>query len=254
MHVDIYAVLEGLQLGEGEGLQLYVHLSQPRLYIKLLYYCFSTDFALYFSESWIGSLPMLGGAINFDQLNATVGTFIEGFVENLSTTNVSQLITQISTAIGNAAGQVVAGGNQTIQACVLRLILDNVNQTDIAILVRGLTTVQRAINSLNRIAAFLYRYRMNTEFMFPRDCVRRFVELNFCARCTRRVPPLCSNTCGALFRGCLSPYYTVLSGQFDFLWNVSRQVLRITNNTLQTLFMNERNLINLTQVVSIILF
>ena len=197
---------------------------------------------------------MLGGAINFEQLNATVGTIIQGFVQNLSTINVSQLITQISTAIGTAAGQLVAGGNRTIETYVLRLILDNVNQTDIAILVRGLTTVQRAVNSLNRIAAFLYRYRMNTKFMFPRDCVRRFVELNFCARCTRRVPPLCSNTCGALFRGCLSPYYTVLSRQFDVLWNVSRQVLRITNNTLQTLFMNERNLIDVTQVVSIILF
>ena len=144
---------------------------------------FSTDFALYFSESWVSSLPMLGSTINFEQLNATVGTIIQGFVQNLSTINVSQLITQISTAIGTAAGQLVAGGNRTIETCVLRLMLDNVNQTDIAILVRGLTTVQRAVNSLNRIAAFLYRYRMNTEFTFPRDCVRRFVELNFCARC-----------------------------------------------------------------------
>ena len=145
----------------------------------------------------------------------------------------------------------LGGGDQDVQMCVRRFITNNVNQSDIAIIVRGLMRVQRALNSLDRIADFLYRYRMNTEFRFPQGCVRRFVELNFCARCTRRIPPLCSNTCGALYRGCLSPYYTVLSRQFDILFNVSRQVLRITNNTLQDLFANERNLIEFNiQVVS----
>ena len=205
---------------------------------------------MYFRNSFIGSLPMFNGAVSFDQLNAVAGTAIMEFVENLQTANVSQFISNVNNAIGGAAGQLLSGGDQAVQMCVRQFIVNSINQSDIAILIRGLMTVQRALNSLDRIADFLYRYRMNTVFRFPQDCVQRFVELNFCARCTRRIPPLCSNTCGALFRGCLSPYYTVLSRQFDILFNVSRQVLRITNNTLQTLFTNERNLINIVQVVS----
>ena len=161
----------------------------------------------------------------------------------------------IAMRLAMAAGQhfgMEGGGSETVM-CVRDAILDNVNQTDLIALARGLMVVQRAVDTLDRFTDFLYRYRMNTEFTFPRDCVRRFVELNFCARCTRRSPPLCSNTCGALFRGCLSPYYTVLNRQFDLIWNVSRQVLRITNNTLQALFANERNIINIGAAVSLLI-
>ena len=205
---------------------------------------------MHFLGSFLGSLPTFSGTVTFDQLNAAAGPIVMQFVNNLETANVSQFIGSVNDAIGGAAGQLLGSGDQGILMCVRQLIASSVNGSDIGILIRGLVTVQRALNSLDRISDFLYRYRMNTEFRFPRDCVRRFVELNFCARCTRRIPPLCSNTCGALFRGCLSPYYTVLSRQFDILFNVSRQVLRITNNTLQELFTNERNLIDITQVVS----
>ena len=215
---------------------------------------FKTDFTMYFLNSFIGSLPSFGGVVSFDQLNIAAGTTVMQFVQNLQTANVSQFVINVNNVIAGAAGGLLSGGNQNVGMCVRQLITRNVNQSDIAIIARGLMTVQRALNSLDRIADFLYRYRMNTEFRFPQGCVRRFVELNFCARCTRRIPPLCSNTCGALYRGCLSPYYTVLSRQFDILFNVSRQVLRITNNTLQDLFANERNLIDFIQVVSDFLY
>ena len=178
------------------------------------------------------------------------GPTINNFVQNINTVNVSQVIMMISRALGTATGEVLGRGNQTTAACVRDVVTRNINNTDVALLIRGLTTVQRGLNALDMIASFLYRYRMTTEFTFPTNCMRRFVELNFCQRCTRRVPPLCSNTCGALFRGCLSPYYTVLSNQFDLLWNVSRQVLRVTNNTLQNLFTNERDLVNVAGAVS----
>ena len=201
-----------------------------------------------FRESFIGSIPTVRG-VTFDELNATVGAIAIQFVQNLPSANATMFIERVSNAIGEAAGQLLGNGSQQVM-CVRQLILNNLNRSDVAVLIRGLMMVQRGIRTLDRIADFLYRYRMNTEFTFPRDCVRRFIELNFCARCTRRIPPLCSNTCGALFRGCLSPYYTVLSRQFDILWNVSRQVLRITNNTLQDLFMNERSLVDTVQIVS----
>ena len=202
-----------------------------------------------FRESFIGSIPILTG-VTFDELNDTAGAIATMFVQNLPSANATMFIERVSNAIGGAAGQRLGNGSEQMM-CIRQLLLRNINQSDVAMVIRGLMTVQRGIRSLNRIADFLYRYRMNTQFTFPRDCVRRFVELNFCARCTRRIPPLCSNTCGALFRGCLSPYYTVLSRQFDVLWNVSRQVLRVTNNTLENLFMNQRSLVNTAQIVSI---
>ena len=216
----------------------------------LPFFCF-TDFPMFFREAFIGSLPMAPG-ITFDVLNGQLAPILNNFVMDLRTANASQLIEVISNTIATSAGQLVSGGNATVAACVGDFIRDNINRTDVEDLVKGLTTVQRAVNTLDRIASFLYRYRMTTQFRFPRNCVRRFIELNFCARCTKRTPPLCSNTCGALFRGCLSPYDTVLSRQLDVLWNVSRQVLRITNSTLDSLFMNERSLLNIIQVVSVV--
>ena len=200
-----------------------------------------------FRDSFVGSLPSFYGRID---LSGIVGPYIQGFIRNIQTVNVSQTIMTIASRIGMEAGMRLGGNNDNKSMCVRNTIVNSLNQSDIAVLIRGLTTVKRSLVTLDRFADFLYRYRMNTVFRFPRNCVRRFVELNFCGRCTRRIPPLCSNMCGALFRGCLSPYYTVLSRQFDIVWNVSRQVLRITNNTLQTLFANERNLINLNSVVS----
>ena len=209
-----------------------------------------TDFTTGFRDSFVGSLPNLNGQIDFNTLSALVGPRIEAFIQNIETANASQIIMMVTSEIGTSAGRALGGNNSTIQQCVRDLLFNNLNRSDIAVLIRGLTTVKQGLVTLNRIADFLYRYRMNTQFTFPRNCVRRFVELNFCGRCTRRIPPLCSNMCGALFRGCLSPYYTVLSRQFDLLWNVSRQVLRITNYTLQTLFTNERDLVNVIGVVS----
>ena len=179
------------------------------------------------------------------------GPAIDNFLSNINTANATQVIMMISSAFGTSTAGELSGGDQTKVACIRDIVMNSINQTDVALLVRGLNTVQRAVTTLDKIASFLYRYRMTTEFMFPSNCIRRFVELNFCQRCTRRVPPLCSNTCGALFRGCLSPYYTVLSNQFDLLWNVSRQVLRVSNNTLQNLFTNERDLIDVPSAVSI---
>ena len=221
------------------------------LAIFFYHHCKYLDFMMHFRDSFVGSLPNLNGQVDFNTLSGIVGPDIQRFIQNIETANISQIIMEVTSHVGMAVGTRFGGSNNTARLCIRNALLNNLNRSDIAAITRGLTTVKRGLVLLNRIADFLYQYRMNTNFRFPRNCVRRFVELNFCGRCTRRIPPLCSNTCGALFRGCLSPYYTVLSQQFDVLWNVSRQVLRITNSTLQTLFANERHLINLLGVVSI---
>lgn len=214
--------------------------------------CSYIDFAneAAFFTSFVASLPTLNGLASFEDLSNIARPVIQTFIQNIQTANVTQIVRMVSASLAAGAGQAVGGGNPDTITCVRDTILRNVNETDITILIQALTNVQKAVKSLDGLTDFLYRYRMNTEFTFPRNCVRRFVELNFCARCTRRTPPLCSNTCGALFRGCLSPYYNVLNRQFDLVWNISRQVLRQTNNSLHMLFSEERNIINVGQIVS----
>ena len=161
--------------------------------------------------------------------------------------NLTEVVNGIVTSLGEAAGQQLG---QNTQTCILNAIQNNLNQSDIQLVIRAIEDVRRAFTVLRRSANFFQQYVEGLQFRFPRNCVRRFVELNFCARCTQKTPPLCSNTCGALVRGCLSAYYSALSRQFDILWDVSRQVVMITNSTLRALFFEERELIDQTTAVS----
>ena len=201
-------------------------------------------------------LPDLNGQIDVNSLYGIVARSLDTIIDNLVINdntrdlNINQVVNEIITALGNAAGQRLSQ-NTTVQACIVNAIRNNLNQTDIELVVRAIEELRRAFTVLDRSSKFFYRYIEDLQFRFPRNCVRRFVELNFCARCTQKIPPLCSNTCGALVRGCLSAYYSALSRQFDVLWNVSQQVVMVTNSTLRTLFLEERQLIDQNTAVSV---
>ena len=204
-----------------------------------------------------GLLPDLNGQIDVNSLYGIIARSLDTIVDNLviddntRALNLTQVVNDIITALGSAAGQHLnRQNNMTIQACIVNAIRNNVNQSDVMLVIRTIEELRRAFTVLDRSAKFFHQYIESLPFQFPRNCVRRFVELNFCARCTQKTPPLCSNMCGALVRGCLSAYYSALSRQFDILWNVSRQVVTVTNNTLQTLFLEERQLIDQTSAVS----
>ena len=202
-----------------------------------------------------GLLPDLDGQIDVNSLYGIVARSLDTIVDNLviddntRALNLTQVVNDIITALGNAAGQRLSRQNMTIQACIVNAIRNNINQSDVELVIRAIEELRRSFTVLDRSSKFFYQYIEGLQFRF-RNCVRRFVELNFCARCTQKTPPLCSNTCGALVRGCLSAYYSALSRQFDILWNVSRQVVTVTNKTLQTLFLEERQLIDQTSAVS----
>ena len=202
-------------------------------------------------------LPDLYGRIDVSSLSVFIQSSIEMITNNLfiddntRDLNLNQVINDIVTALGNAAAQHLnVSRDMTAETCVLNAVRNNLNQSDVELIIRALEELRRAYTVLRRSANFLIQYIEGLQIRFPRNCVRRFVELNFCARCTQKTPPLCSNMCGALVRGCLSAYYSALSRQFDILWNVSRQVVTVTNNTLQTLFLEERQLLNQDSAVS----
>ena len=165
--------------------------------------------------------------------------------------DLNEVVNGIVTSLGEVLLQRLNRNSTSARTCVLNALQNSLNQMDIQLVIRTIEDVQRAFTVLQRSANFFQQYVEGLQFRFPRNCVRRFVELNFCARCTKKVPPLCSNTCGALVRGCLSAYYSALSRQFDILWDVSRQVVMITNSTLQALFFDEeRQVIDQAAAVS----
>ena len=221
-------------------------------------YTHSIDFNSDFVDGFVNilsSLVQVGSfRISVDDLLRAAGDTIRRIPGNIvinDTTrafNATQFAIDVIDNLATAAG--AAGPTRTVSMCIVSTIKSNINQSDVALIVRAIDRIRRSITVLVRATNFLYSYVANTEFTFPNNCVRRFVELNFCARCRGQTPPLCSNTCGALVRGCLSAYYTALSRQYDILWNVSRQILSITNDTLHTLFTEERQLIDHAAVVS----
>lgn len=145
----------------------------------------------------------------------------------------------------------------TKQMCIANFIQQRINQTALSLVGRGLGQIRRGVTTTVRILTFLQNYNLTLGNFQPlQRCQERLVELSFCSRCTRRIPPLCSNTCGSLIRACYSPVIDGLRGEFDNLWDVARQVVRATNNTLVQLFSEENPLVtfNFATVCPVVIF
>ena len=220
---------------------------------------FSGDFVNAFIRILSELVQVSGFSVSFDVVQRAVGSVVERIPQNLvidensQSFNLTQFATDVIDRLATAAGTALSFGNRDRSTCIQNAIKSNINQTDVGLFINTIEKIRRAFTVLDQVTKFLYRYTTTTLFTFPQNCIRRFVELNFCSRCTRKTPPLCSNTCGALVRGCLSSHYTALSRQFDILWNVSRQVLQVANDTLRTLFTEERQLIDHNALVTTII-
>ena len=171
-------------------------------------------------------------------------SLVQGFENNIqivrgrgSTFNVSGLIANITQRLETLAGSLLGGTNTTRQMCVINVLRQHINLTAINQVVRGLGQIRQGVTTAARIFGFLQNFNRTVGNFQPlRQCWERLVQLSFCSRCTRNIAPLCSNTCGALVRACYSPFVAGLRGEFNNLWNVTRQVVRATNNTLMQLF------------------
>ena len=185
---------------------------------------------------------------------------IETFLDHLIISDTSRdfatsgFVQNIIIAITNAVGNAVSLGlNDTIQNCVAQQLNSSVNNTARSIMASQLETIRKGVTSLRNFEQFYRNYIQNKDFKFPSNCIDRLIDISFCDRCKKEIPPLCSNTCGALIRGCYSPYYDALPKQFNILWNVSHQVLDVVNSTLCGLFSEGQRLFDEDLVVSILL-
>ena len=136
--------------------------------------------------------------------------------------------------------------NQTQRICVGVQIRNTINQTAIRQLINRIGQLRRISTSLYRIlrwyrSTFLQRL---ANFRPLEQCVARFITLR-CAACSQQnIPMVCRPRCGALVRGCLSPFNQGLRGQFNILWNVTRQIVFRGSRILEEIGSGERNFLN----------
>ena len=201
----------------------------------------STDFTQDFTNQFLAGLPLssfITGQVRTQLLNLlqTFRTNIQ-IMRGGSTFDVTDFLTNVTQRLEQLAAGALGGRNMTRETCIINFIRQRVNQTVVNLVANTLGQVRRGVSSASRIRDFLQNFnRTLANFQPLRQCSERLVELSFCSRCTHNIPPLCSNTCGALVRACYSPFLAGLRGEFDNLWNVTRQVIRVTNNTLMQLF------------------
>ena len=158
--------------------------------------------------------------------------------------NISAFVQNITDRLLDLAAENFAPGSMTQQTCITSFIRQRINQTALRLVDRDLEQIRRGVTTAVRILTFLQNYNLTLGNFQPlQRCQQRLVELSFCSRCTRHIPPLCSNTCGALIRACYSPFTDGLRGEFDNLWSIARQVVRATNNTLMQIFSEENPIV-----------
>ncbi|CAI8026430.1 hypothetical protein GBAR_LOCUS15181 [Geodia barretti] len=81
-------------------------------------------------------------------------------------------------------------------------------------------------------------------------CVNGFIEAAFCRQCVERTPPICVLTCNALVRGCYSPYYTLLNGQFQELWTEIKRLTLDINSTVHRVLHHTSKLGELSKLLA----
>ena len=199
-----------------------------------------TDFSSSFLMGWKFFLPNPHGFFNEQHLSESYDRLIGTFLNHLMINNTSRNFTTsefvqniIKTTTNSFANLLIGGRNTTIKNCIIEQLNNSVNDNVRSVMASHLETLRKGATSLTIFEQFFRNYNQSNSFEFPNNCVIQLVNISFCGRCKEEIPPLCSNTCGALIRGCYSPYYDALPNQFNILWNVSQQVLEVLNITLQ---------------------
>ena len=211
-----------------------------------------------FREGWQSFLPNPGGFFNEQKLSENYDRLIRNFFDDLiidSTSPISSaselFVQKIIETATNSIGNLLGGRDMSIKDCIVQRLTAKVNDSIRSNMTDHLEILQRGITALVNSEQFLTNYSQNDSFEFPNNCANELTSISFCGRCSSTFPPLCSKTCGALIRGCYSPYYDALPKEFYLLWNVSIQVLHVLNtNYLQDLFTDGRRLFNNVSMVS----
>lgn len=138
------------------------------------------------------------------------------------------------------------------KTCLVSQLDQNLKLAVVRELGRNLEEVRRAYTLVIRIFNFLRNFNRTLSGFdvsdFPRECISTAIDISFCGRCTRVLPLLCSNTCGALVRGCYAAFFSGLRNEFNNLWNVTRQAINIMDRGVLNIEEDENNIYDSTVV------
>jgi hypothetical protein len=143
-------------------------------------------------------------------------------------------------------------GLSNVRHCVKLAFTNQIKKDVKDSIAEQLKDLRRALSALKRVDVFLESQRDRLENATILDgCVEEFISTAFCRRCVERTPPLCLGTCNALLRGCFSPYYTALKGQYAPLWVQVKRIVEIARDTVTDITLTQSKLVdNATALVS----
>ena len=142
-------------------------------------------------------------------------------------------------------------GLSNVRHCVKLAFTNQTKQDVIDSIAEQLKDLRRALSALKRVDVFLESQRDRLENATILDgCIEEFISTAFCRRCVERTPPLCLGTCNALLRGCFSPYYTALEGQYAPLWVQVKRIVEIACDTVTNITLTQSKLVDGAALVS----
>ena len=217
--------------------------------------CFSfhvtLDFTTDFADDFIDSLP-LGVYLDSDALDDAVEMFEDNvIIVDTSDYSVENFVDQIFVALKEFG--INGSTDATHIMCVENAVDANKNEDEVTKFVDALEEVRESLTTACGLVDFLTSYSETLGGFEPLpECITALIEASFCGRCTRNIPPLCLNTCGAIIRGCFSSFYAGLEGEFDNLWTVASDVLGVTDTALKEIFNGDFSIVNTPGLVSIL--
>lgn len=145
--------------------------------------------------------------------------------------------------------------NEGRLACVHEQLNALVNRTTKTRIDRSVQQLRLAVEALRRIhmwfdTTFIPSLRMS---FTPLDaCVNALIQLQ-CQECVENIPSLCRGVCNSVIYGCYAVIKNGWSGQFNVLWNVTDQLVKISREAVRnvsTVLPNYLILVNFTDLTT----
>lgn len=171
----------------------------------------------------------------------------QGFCETIST-GVTRVVVNIAEAYFSRKEL-----SEENKMCIYNTTYSEIDKDSLEHMGSGLVELYHyTLRALAKIQDFIKSQVNRTEgASVSAVCVDGFIEAAFCRQCVERTPPLCLPTCNALVRGCYSPYYTVLNGQFEDLWTEVKHLTKNADSVVKIVLSSTSKLVQFPQLVSL---
>ena len=142
--------------------------------------------------------------------------------------------------------------SNTDMQCISVIVSENIEKKELTGISSGLVELYtNTLRAVKKIENFVNSQQIRTgNATVSQVCVNGFMKTSACTQCVERTPPLCLVTCNALVRGCYSPYYSTLNGQFESLWSEIEVLAERVNSTVNNILTHTSALVDFPKLVS----